>query len=65
MANDEAHQIDEVVRRLANRHPAVAADTVARVVHEAHQRFSDSHIRDFIPLLVERIAAKTLTAAAT
>ncbi|WP_433664592.1 three-helix bundle dimerization domain-containing protein [Nocardia sp. CA-128927] len=56
MANDETHQINEVVQRLARRYPQVAPDRVEQIVHDAQQRFLGRPIRDFIPLFVERIA---------
>jgi hypothetical protein len=52
--------IEKVVHRLAQRYPAVAADTVATVVHHNHARFDGRPVRDFVPLFVERGARQQL-----
>ncbi|WP_433594367.1 three-helix bundle dimerization domain-containing protein [Nocardia sp. CA-145437] len=62
-ANDEDQQIKELVRRLTTKFPAVGAGTVADIVHDAHRSFDGRPVRDFIPLLVERMAARRLATA--
>ncbi|HEX2213934.1 MAG TPA: hypothetical protein VHH12_10905 [Mycobacterium sp.] len=52
--------IEQVAERLAVQYPNVGADTVAALVQQNHAQFSDSRIRDFIPLFVERRARRTL-----
>ncbi|MFJ2836817.1 MULTISPECIES: three-helix bundle dimerization domain-containing protein [Nocardia] len=62
MATDEAQQIDEVVIRLTQRYPGIAPEYIADTVHTAYDRFADVHVRDFVPLLVERRATRSLSA---
>ena len=40
--------------------PDVAPDVIDDTVHASHDQFADSPIRDFIPVLVERIAKSNL-----
>ena len=53
--------IGQVVERLARNNPTVPQEIVATLVNEAHSRFDQSKVRDFVPLLVER-RAKVLLA---
>jgi hypothetical protein len=48
--------IGQVVERLARKNPTVPQEAVAAFVNEAHSRFDQSKVRDFVPLLVERRA---------
>ena len=57
--------IDQVAQRLTGLYPHVGGDRVAAVVEQNHALFSDSRIRDFVPLFVERRARETLAALAT
>ena len=57
---DERAQIDAVRRRLAQKYAELPHDHVAAVVQHAYARFSQSVLRDFIPLLVERRAREEL-----
>jgi hypothetical protein len=57
----ESMLIDQVVERLAARYTDVAPERVADVVHNAHARFEQSPIREFVPLLVERRARAELS----
>lgn len=57
---DETRAVTEVAQRLSVTFPDVAADVVKDTVHESHERFSGSPIRDFVPVLVERMAKTTL-----
>lgn len=56
----EGELIDAVARRLVAKFAHVPADRVATAVDDAHRRFQDSAIRDFIPLLVERRVTEEL-----
>ncbi|WP_371736609.1 three-helix bundle dimerization domain-containing protein [Rhodococcus erythropolis] len=47
---------------LAAAFPSAARDRVDTVVEEAYHRFDPAHVRDFIPLLVERHAKESLAA---
>ncbi|MGW0040987.1 three-helix bundle dimerization domain-containing protein [Rhodococcus sp. NPDC003348] len=58
MGDDEAKQIDHVIERLITRHPSFRPADVEAVVRRIHARFTDSRIRDFIPLLVEKAARR-------
>ncbi|WP_410873000.1 three-helix bundle dimerization domain-containing protein [Nocardia sp. A7] len=62
MATDEAQQINEVVQRLAQRYPSIPADDIDDTVQHVYDGFADVPIRDFVPLLVERKAMRSLTA---
>lgn len=57
----ETMLIDQVVERLSSRYADVAPDRVADVVRNAHARFEQSPIREFVPLLVERRAHAELS----
>jgi CRISPR/Cas system-associated exonuclease Cas4 (RecB family) len=48
------HRSKLVERRLAQKYAQLPPDHVAVVVQHAYERFSQSTVRDFIPLLVER-----------
>lgn len=61
----ERHVLDQVTRRLSRSFaeeysPAQVDEKVSSV----HHRFDDSPIRDFVPVLVERIARDELRHAA-
>ncbi|WP_102144827.1 three-helix bundle dimerization domain-containing protein [Mycobacterium hubeiense] len=56
----EPELIAEVERRLVAKFTAVPPQRVAAAVEDAHARFEDSVIRDFVPLLVERRVASEL-----
>ena len=52
--------ISEVQARLVTKFAEFPPDHVARAVAEAHARFEQSRVRDFVPLLVERRAGDDL-----
>ena len=58
---DETRAVIEVMRRLMGLFPDLAPEVVQRTVHASHERFAGSPIRDFIPVLVERMAKTRLT----
>jgi hypothetical protein len=58
--DDETRAVSEVTQRLVAIFPAVAPDVVQHAVHVTHERFEGSPIRDFVPVLVERIAKSNL-----
>ena len=64
-AEDENRAVTEVVERLAVSFPDLPPDVVEHTVHISHQRFAGSPIRDFVPVLVERLARTSLTQSAT
>jgi hypothetical protein len=57
---EEWAQIDAVQRHLAQKHEDLPQDRVAAVVQRACARFSQSPVRDFVPLVVERRAREEL-----
>lgn len=57
---EEERQIAQVKAYLAAAFPAAAADRVGTAVAEAYHRFDPAHVRDFVPLLVERRAKQSL-----
>ena len=59
--DDELKQIATIGERLAGGHPEVDRQSIDTAVREAHQRYADSRIRDFVPLLVERDAVARLS----
>lgn len=59
-AEDETRAVTEVSERLVASFPEVAPDVVERTVHLSHEKFQDSPIRDFVPVLVERMAKSNL-----
>jgi hypothetical protein len=58
--NSEAALVDEVQQRLVRKFSHVPKDQISTTVAQAHARFEDSRIRDFVPLLVERRARAAL-----
>jgi hypothetical protein len=57
---DEHRAVTEVVQRLAASFPHVPADVVQYAVHTSYEQFAGSPIRDFVPVLVERMARTSL-----
>jgi hypothetical protein len=52
--------IDQLVERLSNRYPTIAATTVTNVVRDVYSRYEGRPLRDFVPLFVERNATTEL-----
>ncbi|MET0700364.1 MAG: hypothetical protein ABWY93_11920 [Mycobacterium sp.] len=50
----EQAALEDLERRLTSAYAAIPRDRVSTAIHDAHARFQQSPIRDFIPLLVER-----------
>jgi hypothetical protein len=59
----EQTQIAEVERRLTSKYAKLPPDQISSVVRQAQARFTQSPIRDFVPLLVERHAHAELAEA--
>ncbi|UGT42785.1 hypothetical protein LTV02_05090 [Nocardia yamanashiensis] len=59
-ASEEEQQIRELVARLADKFPHLATGVVGEEVRGIHREFVDHRVREFIPLLVERIAERQL-----
>ncbi|MTE17282.1 three-helix bundle dimerization domain-containing protein [Nocardia aurantiaca] len=59
--SDEEQQLSELVARLADRFPELTARVVGEVVRGIHRDFDGHRVREFIPLLVERIAERQLS----
>jgi hypothetical protein len=57
---DETRAVTEVAERLTASFPAVPADVVHATVRTSYERFTESRIRDFVPVLVERTAKSQL-----
>ena len=55
----EMDQLGEVERRMVAKYPDLPQ--VSQVIAQAHNRFADCRIRDFVPLLVERRARTELS----
>lgn len=61
VSQHEVKAIGQVTDRLADRFGALPRAQVTRVVAEVHHAFDHAHIRDFVPILVEREARHRLT----
>jgi len=59
----EKQHIDAVRARLVRRYQFLDPHLVGEMVDTAHHRFDGCRIRDFVPLLVERAAIRSLDAA--
>lgn len=57
---DDGATINELVERLSAGFPDVPLNAVRDVVMKAYNEISDAHVRDFIAVLVEKQAKKTL-----
>jgi len=55
--------IAEVERRLTNKYAQLPPDRISSAIQNAHARFEQSPIRDFVPLLVKRRAHAELAGA--
>lgn len=53
-AQAEHEAIRRVAQRLARQFPELPAEEVERAVHGKYETFTDSAVRDFVPVLVER-----------
>ena len=62
---DEVKAVGEVTRRLAVSFPDVNVVEVEHAVHRSYEQFTRSPIRDFVPVLVERMARDQLLAKRT
>jgi hypothetical protein len=59
-SDEEARALDGVIDRLAERFPHIPRTSIARAVHEEHNLFDGSPVRDYIPVLVEHAAKRRL-----
>jgi hypothetical protein len=57
---DEHRAVTEVVQRLTASFPHVPPDVVQYTVRASYEKFAGSPIRDFVPVLVERMARTSL-----
>jgi hypothetical protein len=62
MDDNERQNIDVVRIRLIQRFPNLEPEVVEDLIESTLHRFDDCRIRDFVPLLVERAATRTLEA---
>ena len=62
---DETRAIADVSHRLVTSFPGVAPDVIEHSVHASHEQFVGSPIRDFVPVLVERMAKDDLVTKLT
>jgi hypothetical protein len=66
MTNDEEDRLIAQTRtRLIAKFPSVSEENVAGAVESAHAHFAGHRIRDFVPLLVERMAKEKLSTLVT
>ncbi|MFD6064873.1 three-helix bundle dimerization domain-containing protein [Rhodococcus wratislaviensis] len=62
MDDREAHDIEVVRSRLIQRYPDLESDVLENLIVAVLGRFDGCRVRDFVPLLVERAATRTLDA---
>lgn len=55
--------VDEVVDRLETRYPDLGEEVIVKRVWAALKSFVNPHIRDYLPVLVERRVARELKSA--
>jgi hypothetical protein len=65
LKQSERELIDAVERRLVSKFAQLPAGLIATAVEDAHMRFEQSVIRDYIPLLTERRAHNELARIAS
>ncbi|MDT2009464.1 hypothetical protein FXW78_46755 [Rhodococcus opacus] len=58
--DEELLHIDQVIDRLDTRFPDLPRESIEQVVRSAHEHFATGKVRDFVPLLVERLAREKL-----
>ncbi len=58
--DEELLHIDQVIDRLGTRFPDLPREGIEQVVRSAHEHFATGKVRDFVPLLVERLAREKL-----
>ncbi|GAF45453.1 three-helix bundle dimerization domain-containing protein [Rhodococcus wratislaviensis] len=58
--DEELLHIDQVIDRVDTRFPDLPQEGIERVVRSAHEHFATGKVRDFVPLLVERLAREKL-----
>lgn len=61
MTKTEEQIFAEIADHLSAKYSDVSSTRVAAVINDTRNLFSDSKIRDFIPLLVERRASRELS----
>lgn len=59
---NEQDLLSEIEDRLVSTYAGLTPDQISATVGQAHSMFEESPVRDFIPLLVERRARRTLAA---
>jgi hypothetical protein len=57
----EEQHIGVVRQRLARRFPTIDSGVINQAIDTAHHRFDGRPVRDFVQLLVERAAIRSLT----
>ena len=62
MDGNEEHDIDVVRTRLIQRYPDLDPAVIEDLIEASLRRFDGFRIRDFVPLLIERAATRTLDA---
>ena len=52
--------MEAVIQRLTEQFPEVSAETVQRAVRGEYEDYNSSAVRDFVPILVERVVRAEL-----
>jgi hypothetical protein len=58
--DSEYEALMHVVQRLAERFPHTPEERIRALTVEEFESFDDAHVRDFVPVLVERAVAERL-----
>lgn len=53
---EEDRLVSQVQARLTDKYPEVSSESIAAAIGEARAQFDGRRVRDFVPLLVERVA---------
>ena len=61
--DDEIRAVEKVVERLRAKFISIPQQRVTEVVDAAYHEFDGAPIRDFVPIMVERMSADRLSAA--
>lgn len=58
-SGSEPRAVQELISRLSSRFPDVPVESVRQIVNASWEKFTDTPIRDFAPVLVDRITRGT------
>jgi len=65
LAKTDEQVFAEITQRLTARFSDVPSTTISSIIGDTRDLFSESKVRDFVPLLVERRVARQLSTIST